>query len=149
MDGASILFVHPSVPVKNVKELIALAKARPGTLKFTSSGAGTLPHLATELLRYMTKIDLVHVPYKGGGPAMIALISGECDLSMQTLVSAGGYISSGRLRALAERPVLALTPDAPAPPRLRVNNWFTSVTTSPISVSVKWRPSRRDISSTR
>ena len=101
VDGASILFVHPSVPVKNVKELIALAKARPGTLKFTSSGAGTLPHLATELLRYMTKIDLVHVPYKGGGPAMIALISGECDLSMQTLVSTGGYISSGRLRALA------------------------------------------------
>jgi tripartite-type tricarboxylate transporter receptor subunit TctC len=101
VDGASILFVHPSVPARTVKEFVALAKKNPGQLKYTSSGAGTLPHLATELLRYMTKIDLVHVAYKGGGPAMIALISGECDLSMQTLVSTAGYLNSGRLRALA------------------------------------------------
>ena len=115
IDGASILFVHPSVPARNVKELVALAKAKPGQLKFTSSGAGTLPHLATELLRYMTKIDLVHVAYKGGGPAMIALISGECDLSMQTLVSTGGYINSGRLRALAvtSKKRLAAIPNVP------------------------------------
>jgi hypothetical protein len=101
VNGASVLFVHPSVPVRTVKELIALAKARPGELKYTSSGAGTLPHLATELFRYMTKTDLVHVAYKGGGPALIALISGECDLSMQTLVATGGQINAGRLRALA------------------------------------------------
>ena len=115
VDGASILFVHPSVPVKNVRELIALAKARPGQLKFTSSGAGTLPHLATELLRYMTKIDLVHVAYKGGGPALIALISGECDMSMQTLVATGGQISAGRLRALAVTSTkrLAALPNVP------------------------------------
>jgi tripartite-type tricarboxylate transporter receptor subunit TctC len=101
VSGASILFVHPSVPVRTVKELIALAKSKPGELKYTSSGAGTLPHLATELFRYMTKTDLVQVAYKGGGPALIALISGECDLSMQTLVATGGQISAGRLRALA------------------------------------------------
>ncbi len=101
VDGASVLFVHPSVPVRTVKELIALAKARPGQLKYTSSGAGTLPHLATELFKYMTKTDLLHVAYKGGGPALIALISGECDMSMQTLVATGGQISAGRLRALA------------------------------------------------
>jgi tripartite-type tricarboxylate transporter receptor subunit TctC len=115
VNGASVLFVHPSVPARTVKELIALAKARPGELKYTSSGAGTLPHLATELLRYMTKIDLVHVAYNGGGPALIALISGECDLSMQTLVAMGGQISGGRLRALAvtSRKRLAALPNVP------------------------------------
>jgi tripartite-type tricarboxylate transporter receptor subunit TctC len=115
VNGASILFVHPSVPARTVKQLIALAKARPGQLKYTSSGAGTLPHLATALLSYMAKIDLVHVAYKGGGPAMIALISGECDLSMQTLVSTAGYVNSGRLYALAvtSKKRLAVLPDVP------------------------------------
>lgn len=115
VDGASILFVHPSLPVRSVKEFIALAKARPGQIKYTSSGAGTLPHLATELLRYMTKIDLVHVAYKGGGPAMIALISGECEVSMQTLVSTAGYLNSGRLRALAvtSKKRLSVQPNLP------------------------------------
>jgi tripartite-type tricarboxylate transporter receptor subunit TctC len=115
VNGASVVFVHPSVPVRTIRELIALAKAHPGELKYTSSGAGTLPHLATELFRYMTKTDLVHVAYKGGGPALIALISGECELSMQTLVATGGQISAGRLRALAvtSRQRISALPDVP------------------------------------
>jgi len=101
VNGASVLLVHPSVPVRNVKEFIALAKARPGQLKYTSSGPGTLPHLGMELLRFYTRMDLVHVAYKGGGPASVALISGECDVSLHTLLSSSGHIASGRLRAIA------------------------------------------------
>ena len=101
VNGASVLVVHPSLPVRNAKEFIALAKSRPGQIKYTSSGPGTLPHLGMELLRYTTKIDLVHVAYKGGGPASVALISGECDVSLHTLLSSSGHIASGRLRAIA------------------------------------------------
>ena len=100
MNGPNVLVVHPSLPVRTVKEFVALAKARPGDIKYTSAGAGTLPHLGMELLRYMTKINLLHVAYKGGGPAMVALVSGECDASMYTLLTASPHIASGRLRAI-------------------------------------------------
>ena len=99
--GPSVFLVHPSLPVKNIKELIALAKAKPGMIKYTSSGPGTLPHLATELFRYYTQTNMTHVAYKGGGPGLIAVISGECELTVQSLVSAGGQVKAGRLRALA------------------------------------------------
>jgi len=113
VNGPSIIVAHPSVPVRNVKELIALAKARPGVIKYSSSGAGTLTHLGAELFKYLTRSDLVHVPYKGGGPALTAVMSGECDVSFQTPLAAAGQIAAGRLRALAVtgKARLALLPD--------------------------------------
>ena len=96
-----VLLVHPSLPAKSVKELIALAKAHPGKLNFASSGAGIANHLAGEMMKAMTKIDMVHVPYKGGGPALIALIAGEVDMFFTNVPSGLTHLKSGRLRALA------------------------------------------------
>ncbi len=96
----SVLVVHPALPVKSVKEFIALAKARPGELVYCSAGSGTPTHLAAELFDSITGIRMVHVPYKGGGPSMIALLSGEASLSFGSLPSAISHIRNGKLRAL-------------------------------------------------
>jgi tripartite-type tricarboxylate transporter receptor subunit TctC len=93
--------VHPTAPVKNVQELIALAKARPGQLTYASGGNGTSNHLAGELIKYLAKIDLTHVPYKGGGPAVLAALSGEVTLLFATMPSAMPQVNAGRLKALA------------------------------------------------
>ena len=95
-----VLVVHPALPVKTVRELLALAKARPEQLAYSSAGNGTPPHLSAELLSGMTGIKLIHVPYKGGGPSIIALLSGEAQLSIASLPSAIGHMRSGKLRAL-------------------------------------------------
>ena len=97
----NMLVVHPNAPVKNVQELIALARAKPGQLTYASGGNGTSNHLAGELMRYLTKIELTHVPYKGGGPAVLAVLSGEVTLLFATMPSAMPQVSSGRLKALA------------------------------------------------
>ena len=96
-----ILVTHPSVPVKTVKEFIALGKARPGELAYSSSGAGSAAHLAGELFNSLTGVKTVHVPYKGGGPSMIALVGGEVSLAFATMPSAIGYVRGGRLRGIA------------------------------------------------
>jgi tripartite-type tricarboxylate transporter receptor subunit TctC len=96
-----ILVVHPSVPVKSVKEFIAFARARPGELTYSSSGSGSAAHLAGELFNSLTGVKSVHVPYKGGGPSMIALVGGEVSLCFATMPSAIGYVRSGRLRGIA------------------------------------------------
>jgi tripartite-type tricarboxylate transporter receptor subunit TctC len=96
-----MLCVHPSMPVKTVKELIALAKARPGQLTFASAGAGTALHLAQELFKVVTGIDAIHVPYKGGGPAVTALVSGEVGMSFLTPASIGSFVKAGKVRTLA------------------------------------------------
>jgi tripartite-type tricarboxylate transporter receptor subunit TctC len=96
----SVLVVHPTLPVKSVRELVALAKARPGELAYASSGSGTPNHLAAELFSYMTNVRMVHIPYKGGGPSVIALLSGEAPLSFASLPSAIQHIRAGKLRAL-------------------------------------------------
>ena len=96
-----ILVVHPSVPVKSVKEFIAFARARPGELTYSSSGAGSAAHLAGELFNSLTGVKSVHVPYKGGGPSMIALVGGEVSLCFATMPSAINYVKSGRLRGIA------------------------------------------------
>jgi len=96
-----ILVVHPSVPVKSVKEFTALAKAKPGDLAYSSSGSGSAAHLAGELFNSLTGVKTTHVPYKGGGPSMIALVGGEVSLAFATMPSAIGYVRSGRLRGLA------------------------------------------------
>jgi tripartite-type tricarboxylate transporter receptor subunit TctC len=109
---SNILVVHPSLPAASVSELIALARARPGQLNFSSSGNGSLPHLAGELFKTMTGIDMLHVPFKGGGPAVAALISNEVNLSFADPLSAMSGIKAGQLRALG---VTALTRSAGLP----------------------------------
>ena len=96
-----ILVVHPSVPVKTVKDFTALAKSRPGQLTYSSSGSGSAAHLAGELFASLTGTKMVHVPYKGGGPSMIALVGGEVSVCFATMPSAVGYVRSNRLRGIA------------------------------------------------
>jgi tripartite-type tricarboxylate transporter receptor subunit TctC len=96
-----ILSVHPSLPVKSVKDLIALAKARPGQISFSTAGVGATSHMATELLMNMAGIRMTHVPYKGGGPSAQALIGGETALSFVDVITALPQAQAGRLRPIA------------------------------------------------
>jgi tripartite-type tricarboxylate transporter receptor subunit TctC len=96
-----ILVVHPSVPAKTVKELVALAKAQPGALVYSSSGSGSVSHLGGEYFAYLTGTKMLHVPYKGGGPSVSALLSGEVSAAFATMPSVISYVKAGRVRALA------------------------------------------------
>jgi tripartite-type tricarboxylate transporter receptor subunit TctC len=96
-----LVSVHPSVPIKTMKELIAHARANPGKLNFGSAGVGGLGHLAQELFQLQTKVNIIHVPYKGSGPVMTALLSGEVDSSFSSLVPSMPHVKAGRLRAIA------------------------------------------------
>ncbi len=96
-----VLSLHPSVPARSVKQLIALAKARPGELNFGSAGNASANHLATAKFMHQTGTKLVHVPYRGGGPAVISLVSGETSMLFATIPSAIQHIQAGRLRGLA------------------------------------------------
>lgn len=96
----NILVVHPSLPVKNVRELIAFAKARPGDILFAGSGSGSTPHLAGELFKTQTNTKMVHVPYRGTGPAITAILSGEVSTMFMPALTALPLIQSGRVRAL-------------------------------------------------
>jgi tripartite-type tricarboxylate transporter receptor subunit TctC len=98
---ANLLVVHPAIPATNVKELIALAKARPGQLTFGSSGTGGAPHMAVELFKLLTKVNVVHIPYKGGGPAMADLVGGQISGSFASMPSSIPFVKAGKLRALA------------------------------------------------
>lgn len=97
----NVLVVHPSLPVKSVKELIAFARAKPGQVGFAGSGSGSTPHLAAELFKTMTRTDMLHVPYRGTGPAITALLSGEVSVMFMPAIAASPFIQSARLRALA------------------------------------------------
>jgi len=97
----NILVVHTSVPVKNVREFIALAKSRPGQLNYSSSGSGTTQHLSGELFNLRTGIKMVHVPYRGTAPSLTALISGEVGLSFANIPAISAHVKAGRLRPLA------------------------------------------------
>ena len=110
-----VLLVHPSVPAKSVKELVALAKSRPGKMNFSSGGTGVGIHMAGELFNVAAGVKIVHVPYKGAAPAMTALMAGEVDMMFNTIAPALPHIRSGKLRALAvggDKRV-ALFPDLP------------------------------------
>ena len=96
-----LLTVHPSLPVKSVKELIALAKARPGQLNHASGGAGTGPHLAMEMFAQRTGIKIVQIVYKGGGPAMIDFLAGQTQVYLSNMVTAMPQVRAGKMRALA------------------------------------------------
>ena len=97
----NILVVHPSLPARSVQELIAIAKARPGQVNYAGSGSGSTPHLAAELFKTMAKVNMVHIPYRGSGPAMVGLLSGEASVMFLPAINAGPHLKSGRLRALA------------------------------------------------
>jgi tripartite-type tricarboxylate transporter receptor subunit TctC len=97
----NILVVHPSLPVRNVRDLLALARTRPSKLNYASSGSGTVTHLAGELFKTLGHVDIVHVPFKGGAPALTALMSGEVEMSYENSLIVVPHIRAGRLRALA------------------------------------------------
>ena len=128
--GGFVMVVNPSVPAKSVPEFIAYAKANPRKLNMASAGNGTASHVAGELFKMMAGVDMVHVPYRGGGPALNDLLGGQVQVMFPTTVSSIGYIRSGRLRALA---VTAATrsdalPDIPTVgeflPGYEASNWF-------------------------
>jgi len=102
VDIPAALVTHPSLPVRNVKQLIALAKARPGELNFSSSGRGALAHLAGELFNNSAGINIVHVPYKGAGPAVVDLVAGHVQMSFVSIPAVVGHVQTGRLRMLAQ-----------------------------------------------
>ena len=113
--GPNVLVVHPSLPVKSVTELITLAKAKPDEIGFAGSGSGSTPHLAGELFNALARVKMVHIPYRGSGPAMVGLLGGEAMTMFLPAINAGPHIKTGRLRALAvtSRQRLAAMPDLP------------------------------------
>ena len=107
----SFVSVHPSVPARSVRELLQLAKTRPGALNYSAAGIGTNPHIAGELFNHLGKVNIQAVQFKGGGPALIAAISGEVSIAFSGVAGAVGFVTSGKLRALGVtslKPVAAL-----------------------------------------
>ena len=125
----NVLVVHPSLAAKNVKELIALAKASPGRLNFASAGNGTSQHLSGELFKTLAGVDMVHVPYKGTAPAMVDLIAGQVQLAFDNVTTIVPYIQAGKLRALAVTPAKrsAILPDVPTVAEAGVPGYEASV----------------------
>ena len=134
---SNVLVVNNSVAAKSVQELIALARAQPGKLTYGSSGAGNAGHLAAELFKTMTKTDIVHVPYKGGAPAMIDLIAGQTQLVFSSAPTAVPQVKAGKVRALAVTTIKRSTvlPELPTVaesglPGYEADNWYGVVTTA-------------------
>ena len=100
LSGPTLVVAHPSLPAKNARELIALAKARPGVLTFASAGHGTPPHMAGELFKSLAKIDILHIPYKGNGPAYTDLMAGQVSLMFPNIATSLPYVKTGRMRAI-------------------------------------------------
>jgi tripartite-type tricarboxylate transporter receptor subunit TctC len=101
VNAPNVLVVHPSLPARSVKELIAVARARPGEILYSSSGNASPPHLAMELFKMMAKIDMVHVPYKGTSPGITDLVSGRVSLTFASIISTRQHVQAGKLRMLA------------------------------------------------
>jgi tripartite-type tricarboxylate transporter receptor subunit TctC len=125
-----ILVAHPSVPAKNVEELIALVRSQPGRVNFASAGSGTVPHLAGELFKMKGKVDITHVPYKGSGPALTDLIGGQVQIMFANMPGTMQHVRTGRLRvlAVATEKRSPLLPDVPAIaesiPGFKASTWF-------------------------
>ena len=135
--GPGLLVVHPSMPVKSVKEFIAFAKARPGLISYASAGIGTPPHLGVELFKTMAGIDLTHIPYKGNGHAYADLLSGQVPVMMPNVSTGMQYVKSGRLRALAVTSShrTRIAPELPTVhesgvPGFELNSWYGTLTTA-------------------
>jgi tripartite-type tricarboxylate transporter receptor subunit TctC len=134
--GSNVLVVHPSVPARSVQELIALAKAQPDKLSYGSSGAGNAGHLAGELFNGMAGIKMVHIPYKGGAPAMIDLLAGQIQLIFSSAPTAVPQVKAGRIRGLAVTTARrsVILPELPTIaeaglPGFEADNWYGVVTT--------------------
>jgi len=128
--GTNVLAVNPDLPVHSVKELIALAKAKPGELNYASAGVGSFQHLGGELFKLLAGVDIVHVPFRGGGPAMVDVIGGHTKIMFSSLIQTTPHLKTGQLRALGtggakRNPVL---PDVPTigetVPGYEANNWW-------------------------
>jgi tripartite-type tricarboxylate transporter receptor subunit TctC len=140
-----MLTVNSSLPVKTVKELVAMAKAKPGQLNYGSTGVGGIPHLTSELLNRIAEVDIHHVPYKGGGPAMTDLIAGHIQVYVQSVVQGAASVKDGRVRAIA---ILgpkrsSVLPDVPTMsetlPGYEATNWYGMVVQSATPASVQKR----------
>jgi tripartite-type tricarboxylate transporter receptor subunit TctC len=130
-NSANLLLVHPSIPANTVKELIALARARPGQLNYSSSGNGSFNHMSAELFKIKAHVDMTHIPYNGGAPALIALVRGEAQLVFITTAPALPFVRSGRLKALAvcaakRHPLFPALPTASESglPGFEVGTWY-------------------------
>jgi tripartite-type tricarboxylate transporter receptor subunit TctC len=128
--GPAVLSVNPDLPVKSVKELVDLAKKEPGKLQYTSAGVGSFQHLAAELFKLTAKADILHIPFKGGGPAMIDVMGGHTKVLFSSLVQTTPHLRSGKLRGLGiasanRNPVVPdLPPVAEAVPGYEAVNWW-------------------------
>ena len=138
-----VLVVPPALPVKTVKDLVALAKAKPGTLNFGSPGEGSAPHLAIELLKSMANIDLVHVPYKGGGPAMVDMVAGRIQLYASSIAGVSELLKAGKVRPIAVATARRATamPDIPTVgesggPGYEYDTWYGIVAPAKTSAAV-------------
>lgn len=128
-ETSEVLTVNPSVAARSVGELVSLAKAQPGTLHYGSAGVGSLPHLEGELLKARAHIDMVHVPYRGGGPALVGLLGGEVQVFFSALTQMLPYIRDGRLRGLAVTSA-SRSPLAPEIPTMEESGFDQFVTAS-------------------
>ena len=99
--GQYLVVLHPAVPASSFQELLDLARGKPGALRYASSGVGSNPHLAGELLKSMAKVDLIHVPYKGAGPSVLAVLSGEVQFTFASVAASLPHVRSGKLKAVA------------------------------------------------
>lgn len=131
LSGPALLVVHPSLPAKNARELIALAKSRPGLLTFASAGHGTPPHMGGELFKALAGIDITHIPYKGNGPAYTDLMAGQVSIMFPNIATAMPYAKTGRMRALGVggRQRSAIAPEIPTIaesglPGYEMSSWF-------------------------
>jgi tripartite-type tricarboxylate transporter receptor subunit TctC len=143
----NILVVHPSLPVKSVRELLAHAKAQPGKLNYSSSGVATGTHMSMELLKHMTGINMQHIPYKGGAPSVTALLGNEVQLCFATISTALPHVKSSRLRALAVSSArrASAAPDVPAiaeagVPSYDYASWIglLAPAKTPVAVIARW-----------
>ena len=138
-----ILVVHPGVAAQTFKEFIALSKSKPGTFRFGSGGVGSANHLAAELLKKVTGIDIVHVPYKGAGPSIAGILAGEIQMNVSSPASTIGFVTSGKLRALARTGVkrAKVLPEVPTVaesgyPGFEAIQWYALVAPGPTPRSV-------------
>ena len=131
VDVHFVMVAHPSLPARTVKEVIALARARPGQINYSSSGPGGAPHLGGELLKSMTGVNITHIPYKGSGPSFVDLLGGQVSITFDSLLQAFPYIKAGRLNAIAvlgakRSSLLPQTPTVAESgvPGFALTNWF-------------------------